>query len=59
MKAFSYYSTDGLWWFRIFGYGLHGKNFKKHKLLFSERNGYRTCIFLGNWIFRILKAGKI
>lgn len=36
---------SGLFWFRIYGFGLHGKRFQGHDagavhpLLFSERNG--------------------
>lgn len=53
------YVTDGLFWVRFFGgNGFHGKNIKKHPLLFSERMGYRKYIKIGNWSFRFLKKSK-
>jgi len=55
MRFFSKYKDDGFWWFRFWGYGLHGKNIKKHGLLFSERNGYTKYFKIGNWIIKILK----
>jgi len=33
-------------WFRLFGYGLMWKDTRKHRLLFSERNGYTGCQLL-------------
>lgn len=56
MKIFSGYKTNGLFWFRFFGYGLHGKDTTKNRLLFSERNGYRKYLKIGNWIFRFIKS---
>jgi hypothetical protein len=46
--------ANGLFWFRVFGYGLHFKNIKKRFLLFSERNGYRKRLQIGNWSIRTL-----
>lgn len=40
--------TDG--WFRVFGYGFAWKDTRKHRLLFSERNGYARCWRLGPWL---------
>jgi len=54
MKKIIGYSEKGLWWFRIFGYGLHWKRISEHNLLFSERNGYRG-LKINNWFFKILK----
>ena len=28
----------GSWWFRIYGYGIHYTNTRRHPLLFSARN---------------------
>lgn len=44
-----------MFWFRIFGYGVHGKDIVKHEPLFSERNGYVKFIQIGKWRFKILK----
>lgn len=41
-------------WFRIFGYGLRWKH-KSLGLLFSERNGYKKYIMIGDWNISILK----
>lgn len=55
-RLFYLYVTEGLFWFRFFkGYGVHGKNTNKHKLLYSERNGYTKFIKIGTWRFKILK----
>jgi len=51
----------GIWWFRILGVGLSGKDTRLHPLLFSERNGYQKGLRLGNWMFHFLpymKEGK-
>ncbi len=45
--------SKDLFWFRIFGFGLH---FKKSKPLFSERHGYKKLIQLGfGWRTGILR----
>jgi hypothetical protein len=36
--------TPGLFWFRIFGRGLHIKDPRRHPPLFSERNGFYVTI---------------
>jgi len=51
------YRCDGLFWFRIFGYGLHIKDMTKHPPLFSERNGNRKHLRIGKWSIGILKRG--
>lgn len=55
MRIFCGYKTDGMFWFRVFGYGLHGKNIAKHELTFSERNGYQKRFTIGSWSFKFLK----
>jgi hypothetical protein len=58
-KAFYLYRTDGLFWFRFFGcYGLHGKDFEKHPLMFGERYGYRKKFKFRKWAFGFLKPYK-
>jgi len=54
MRVFTFYKTDGFFWFRIFGYGLVIKNIKKHHLLFTERMGIQKTFKFGNWIVRFL-----
>lgn len=55
MKIFSSYSSDGFWWFRVFGVGFSGKETTKNFLTFSERYGYTKYIRIGNWIITIIK----
>lgn len=50
-----YYFSDGLYWFRIFGKGLHWKNIHKHGLTFSQRSGYEKSITIGKWRIAFLK----
>lgn len=54
MKWICGYKKKGLFWFRIFGYGLQGKDTHTHALLFSERYGYRKGFYIGRWIFHFL-----
>jgi hypothetical protein len=46
-------------WFRIFGYGFHGKDTLSMPLLFSEREGYTKHFMIKNWSFRFLNKIKI
>ena len=48
--------SKGIWWFRIFGYGIHWKNINIYPPLFSERYGYSKKLKIGFWYFGILKA---
>lgn len=48
------HSSKGMWWFRLFGYGIHAKDTSIHDLSFSERCGHRKRLVLGNWSFRFL-----
>jgi hypothetical protein len=48
-SAFSFHAVSGFGWFRFFGLGLHWKNTLKHRLYFSERNGYKKNYNIGNW----------
>ena len=49
--VFCYHRCKGLWWFRVFGYGLHYKNVRLHPPLFSERHGFRRKLKLGRFYF--------
>lgn len=51
------HNSKGMWWFRLFGYGIHAKDTNLHGLMFSERNGYRKRLVLGNWSLRFLVRG--
>ncbi len=53
--AWCSYRRDGIGWFRIFGYGIHWKDTRRHRLLFSERNGYTRALTIRGWRFRLLK----
>lgn len=56
MKILQTYKGSGIWWFRIFGYGIGCKNIKKHPLLSSEKDGYYKYIKIGNLVFRFLSV---
>lgn len=54
-KIFYLYVTKGLFWFRFFSkIGIHGKNFKKYPLIWSDRYGDGKVFIAGNWRFKIL-----
>ena len=53
-----YYYEKGLFWFRIFGYGLHLKDTNKHPMMFSERNRLTKYWKVGSWIVRVLTPNK-
>jgi hypothetical protein len=42
-------ATEGLFWFRIAGIGLHFKRIDLWPLLYSERNGYWRRWQFGRW----------
>jgi hypothetical protein len=56
MKIFCYHKSNGMFWFRLFGYGLAIKNIIQHKLLFSERYNYSFGIKIKNYYIRFLNA---
>lgn len=58
MKPLAYYSTDGFFWFRLFGVGLVIKDTRKHSLTFSERHGYSRIIKMGNYAVGFLPERK-
>ncbi len=45
----------GIWFFRIFGYGLHWKDTRLHRKLFSERERLYWQLEIGPWLFTPLK----
>ena len=46
---------NSMFWFRLFGYGITGKKISIHRLLFSQRNGYRKGFNIFGWYFEFLK----
>lgn len=56
MKIFSYHKETGMFWFRIFGKGLHFIDRDIHAPLFSRRNGYTKVLFTyKSWDASVLK----
>ena len=51
----SSHTIKGTWWIRILGYGISWTDHKKHKPLFSERNGFRKAIHIYHWCFMFLR----
>lgn len=47
---FCYCKRDGMFWFRIVGYGLVIKDTRKRQLLFSERNGLKKPWRVGHYV---------
>lgn len=52
---FCYHKSQGYFWFRFFGYGLHIKDSKVTPMLFSERYGHTKRIRVGRWVVKVLK----
>ena len=59
INIFEFYSEEGLWWFRVFGVGLHFKDTSTRTMYFSERNGYWKSVRLGRWFIKFLPYHKI
>jgi len=55
MKWLCGYKQKGMFWFRVFGYGISGKDINIHRLLFSEKYGYRKGIQIRRWRFHFIK----
>lgn len=53
-KIFHVVSRDGRGWFRLFGVGISWKDTKRHRPIFSERQGYRRGMCIGKWRFHFL-----
>jgi len=56
------YIERHFFWVRLFNnwYGISGEKISKKKFrLFSERNGYRKYIKIGDWQFQILKPSPL
>lgn len=55
VSILQYHIGDRIGWVRIFGKGIHWKDPLKHRLLFSERNGYRKSITIFGFRVSLLK----
>lgn len=58
MKIFYKHKSEGLFWFRIFGYGVSIKDLKKNTLRFSERNGFKNLLIINRYAYTILKPNR-
>ena len=58
-RVISYYYGNSFFWLRIFEHGVCVKDTNKHKLRFSERNGYCKKIIIGKWCVTYLKPNGI
>lgn len=58
-SIFCYYKTNGLFWFRILGYGLSFKDITIRDLMFSERYGYSKFLLIERWIIHFLPKYKL
>lgn len=47
----------GVWVFRIFGFGLHWKDTRLHRKLWTDRNRTYRQLEVGPWLFTPLKRG--
>lgn len=54
VSIFAIALSTGLGWFRILGKGIHWKDTTKHRLYFSERNGYRKALTIGKYRLTLL-----
>ena len=53
-RLFSSYKWKGGFWFRVFGYGIHGKDLRDNDMLFSERMKKVKHYYFGSWSFKFL-----
>ncbi len=51
----SFSVEPGLGWVRLFGVGFRWKDSKRHRMYFSERNGYTNRLRVGSWGFGWLR----
>ena len=54
IRCFDFMSENGLGCFMIFGVGVHWKDTSRHKMFFSERNGYKKALTIGSWRLSLL-----
>jgi hypothetical protein len=58
-NPFCYSVSKSHFWFRIFGYGLKGRNTRITEPLFSERNGHQKRVIIWGWSIGILTTDGI
>ena len=47
---------DGIWWFRLFGWGIWAADVRSHPPLFSERYGYKRVLFVSkHWRIALVR----
>lgn len=50
----------GIWWFRVWGFGLHFQNMRRNDYVpFSERYGYRRVWYLGRFKVKVLYRREV
>ena len=57
-KPLSWCYYQGIFWFRIFGWGLHIRPKKGYVPLFSERYGYTKPLYIGPLRIELLKGTR-
>lgn len=56
IPLYSFYRTDGFFWFRIFNHGLVFKDTTKYHKLFSERYNHCFYIMIGKWLIKSVNS---
>lgn len=51
-KVLCWHKEKGLFWYRLFGYGLFFKNILVHERMFSERYGKLSYLKIRKWLIR-------
>ena len=54
MRVFSCHSSEGKWWFRIFGYGLSAVSVNSDRLPFSIRYGYTKPLKIFGYYIQVI-----
>lgn len=54
-RIFCSHKSDGFWWFRVFGIGLHGKDISKNPPMFSDRNFVSCYLQINKWRIKFIK----
>jgi len=57
-KHFFLTMEPGIGWFRLFGRGIGWKDTRRHRLLFSERNGLTPHVMIGPWSIAWLRVHR-
>ena len=58
-RVLAYYKGEKMFWFRIYGIGFSFRNINRWPLLFSERNGFRKYLRIGNIVINYLPKENI